>query len=63
MAAKGLGNCKLPGGAKRAAKMAAVSSRVLTHCRLLTLAAAPQLLAFVSVAVLRMAIGLVHEYH
>jgi hypothetical protein len=29
MAAKGLGNSELPGGAKEAAKMAAVSSRVL----------------------------------
>jgi hypothetical protein len=36
MAAKGLGNGELPGGAKEAAKMAAVSSRVFTHCWLLT---------------------------
>jgi hypothetical protein len=39
MAAKGLGNRELPGGAKEAAKMAAVSSRVLAHCWLLTLVA------------------------
>jgi hypothetical protein len=58
MAAKGLGNCELPGGAKEAAKMAAVSSRVLTHCWLLTLT---QLLALI--AVLRMAMGLVNEYY
>jgi hypothetical protein len=38
MAAKGLGNRELPGGAKEAAKMAALSSRVLTHYWLLTLA-------------------------
>jgi hypothetical protein len=39
MAAKGLSNHELSGGAKEAAKMAAVSSRVLAHCWLLTLAA------------------------
>jgi hypothetical protein len=56
MAAKGLGNGELPGGAKEAVKMAAVSSTVLAHCWLLTVSAS-------CLAVLRMAMGLVHEYH